>query len=216
MKQGIIYKITSPSGKVYIGYTTKNSIKERYRRGVSQKQRKLYDSVFKYGWDNHEKEIIESLPVELLKEREAYWIEKYNSYYHGLNATIGGDGNTREILDSTRKKISEATKIGLAPLDVRKKISDSNSTRKISLETRKNMSNAQLGKKHPHSEESKNKISEATKEAMKLIDLSNRIYTDETRKKMSESAKGKVYSEEYKKRMSEIMKESIKRRKENG
>jgi group I intron endonuclease len=55
-----IYKITSPSGKIYIGQST--NIENRfnsYRILDCKKQIKLYNSLKKYGWDNHIKEIVE-------------------------------------------------------------------------------------------------------------------------------------------------------------
>jgi len=48
-----------------------------------------------------------------LSEREIYWIEYYNTYYNGYNATLGGDG--RHYLDyekiiTTYKKFLNAKK----------------------------------------------------------------------------------------------------------
>ena len=50
----IIYKITSPSNKIYIGQTV-NIIKRKsyYKKGDCKAQPKLYSSFKKYGWDNH-------------------------------------------------------------------------------------------------------------------------------------------------------------------
>lgn len=49
----VIYKITSPSGRVYIGQT--GLLKKRinaYKHARCRKQRKLYNSIVKYGWIN--------------------------------------------------------------------------------------------------------------------------------------------------------------------
>lgn len=66
-----IYKITSPSNKVYIGQSidVENRLK-RYKYFVSKKQTRLYYSILKYGYDNHTYEVVEECKVEELNERE--------------------------------------------------------------------------------------------------------------------------------------------------
>ena len=62
-KKGIIYKITNPNSKIYIGQTTKLlKRKGAYKRLDSciQNQIILYRSLKKYGWNAHSFEIIES------------------------------------------------------------------------------------------------------------------------------------------------------------
>ena len=46
----------------------------------------------KYGKDNFAWEVLELCPIDLLNEREIYWIEKYNAFIDGFNMTIGGGG----------------------------------------------------------------------------------------------------------------------------
>lgn len=61
------------------------------------KQRILYASLLKYGFDAHVFEILEdSVNVEQLNEREIYWINKLNSFYannreFGMNLNKGGN-----------------------------------------------------------------------------------------------------------------------------
>lgn len=59
-----IYKITSPSNKVYIGQTWNVcSRKSAYKRiSPIKQQRKLYASLVKYGWENHKFEVIHEFP----------------------------------------------------------------------------------------------------------------------------------------------------------
>jgi len=45
----------------------------------------------KYGIEHFHIELIEE--TNNPNEREQYWIEQYNSYHHGYNATYGGDGS---------------------------------------------------------------------------------------------------------------------------
>ena len=55
-----IYKITSPSGKIYIGQSV--NIKDRikaYKCGHCKEQPFVCNSILKHGWENHKFEIIE-------------------------------------------------------------------------------------------------------------------------------------------------------------
>ena len=86
-----IYKITNPKGKIYIGQST--NIEDRWEKGHkynSGSGKKLKNSLNKYGWENHKKEILEECVIEHLSERETYWIEYYDSYKKGLNSTSKG------------------------------------------------------------------------------------------------------------------------------
>lgn len=74
-----IYKITSPSGKIYIGETVdfeKRFI--RYKRLECKQQYKLYNSFNKYGVENHIFEIVEECDIDDLKCRERYWQDYYD------------------------------------------------------------------------------------------------------------------------------------------
>ena len=69
-----IYKITSPSSKIYIGQT--NNFKKRfevYKNKRCFSQPRLYSSFLKYGVENHKIEIIEKCDITKLNERERYW-----------------------------------------------------------------------------------------------------------------------------------------------
>jgi group I intron endonuclease len=73
-----IYKITSPSDKVYIGQSINiNNRIKHYYYSMGKKQPKLYNSFLKYGFDAHKFEIIEECLVEQLNEREIYWKQHY-------------------------------------------------------------------------------------------------------------------------------------------
>lgn len=81
-----IYKIRSPSNKVYIGQSV--DIKRRfngYLKCKKNKQVKLFNSFNKYGVNNHIFEIIEECLFENLNDRERFWQEKYDCIEHGLN-----------------------------------------------------------------------------------------------------------------------------------
>ena len=74
-----IYKITSPSNRIYIGQTV-DFIKRKshYKNLKRNHQIRLFNSIQKYGWENHKLELIEECNVTLLSERERYWQEFYN------------------------------------------------------------------------------------------------------------------------------------------
>ena len=93
---GIIYKITNiVNNKVYIGKTLETMEKrwkEHQKDSSRFTDRPLYRAMNKYGLENFTIEIIDEPNIDLLSERESYWIEYYKSYHHGYNATLGGDG----------------------------------------------------------------------------------------------------------------------------
>lgn len=96
---GLIYKITNDiNNKVYIGKTLHSSIEQRFKEHKNDYQksrcekRPLYDAMNKYGIEHFYIELIEEVPIEQLSSREIYWIDYYNSYKNGYNATSGGEG----------------------------------------------------------------------------------------------------------------------------
>lgn len=106
-----IYKLTSPSGKVYVGKSYKIQTRiDRYRTGHCKRQPKLYNSINKYGFENHEVDILEECSEGIINEREIYWIEKYDSVNTGLNCVYGGEGG--RCSEETKLKMSKS-RIGL-------------------------------------------------------------------------------------------------------
>ena len=86
-----IYKLTNPKGKIYIGQST--NIQDRWDKGHKHhigSGKKLTNSIKKYGWENHKKDVIEECLVEDLDSKETYWIDFYDSYKKGLNSTTKG------------------------------------------------------------------------------------------------------------------------------
>ena len=67
-----IYKITSPSNKIYVGKSIDlDERKKNYKyEGRRKKQHKLNNSINKYGWENHLFEIIEICEEENINDRE--------------------------------------------------------------------------------------------------------------------------------------------------
>lgn len=87
----LVNKIT---GSTYFGVT--NNFKRRmneHQRGVLGGNRKLYNSIRKYGWDNFEIDIVMIVKCrsEVL-ELEKFYIAEFDTFKNGLNSTTGGDG----------------------------------------------------------------------------------------------------------------------------
>ena len=100
-----IYKITSPSGKIYIGQSKNikyrwNQYKYYYEKHTGKSL--IHRSIAKYGYTNHNFEIIEYTTDSLLDEKEKYWIGFYktNLKEHpegiGMNFTAGGNKPPRQ------------------------------------------------------------------------------------------------------------------------
>jgi group I intron endonuclease len=118
IEKGKIYKITNKeNGLIYIGCTI-SSLDKRFKEHLSRcftsnYKSKLYNSMKKYGQENFTIELIEECDFNLIYETEKKYIDQYNSYNNGLNATIGGEGCLGYIHSpEMRVKISEAVKNG--------------------------------------------------------------------------------------------------------
>lgn len=104
-----LYKIISPSGKVYIGQSW--DLEKRfgyYHRLDCRTQRKLYRSFRKYGVDNHKIEVIVNLPVDITQEvlnqyEQVYWEAYRTAGCEMLNIAVPGS-----------HKMSEETKVILS------------------------------------------------------------------------------------------------------
>lgn len=120
---GYIYKIINQvNQKIYIGQTSK-TIQERFKEHLidskkeSLKNRPLYRAINKYGFDKFTIELVEECDNNELSEREIFWINYYNSYHNGYNATLGGEGkniyNYEEIKEYLiqRKSVKEICEI---------------------------------------------------------------------------------------------------------
>ncbi len=115
-----LYKITSPSLKVYIGQSW--NIKRRWddhrSEGRHLRQPKLGASFKKYGYSNHVFEIIVELPEDISQETMDLYEHIYIMQYVAggipmLNLTQGG-GNFGQHSESSKNKLREANK-GKAP-----------------------------------------------------------------------------------------------------
>jgi group I intron endonuclease len=102
-----IYKITSPSKKIYIGQSI--DIKKRWlKHKTSVVKSKLYNSFLKYGVENHIFEVIEECSIQSLNERERYYQDLFNVLEIGLNLKLTNTFDKSGLLSQdTKDKISK-------------------------------------------------------------------------------------------------------------
>jgi group I intron endonuclease len=173
-----IYKITSPSNKVYVGQSV--DLKTRFRKYKylnCKRQTHLYNSFVKYGYENHIFEIIEECSLDQLNEREIYW---------GLYYDVLGEMGLNCKLGDANGKCSEETK---------KKIGKGNKNKIMSEEARNNISKALKGRQvtwytpgpkgYKHSEESKQKMRKPRTNKWEREKLASEPVVKEIREKFS-------------------------------
>lgn len=114
-----IYKITSPSGRIYIGQSININFRwKQYKKlQACNKQILLFRSFKKYGVDNHIFEIIEECPNNLLNKKERFWQDYYDvlNSVKGLNCKLTSTEDKRgEHSQITKDKIGNSNKGKLA------------------------------------------------------------------------------------------------------
>lgn len=116
---GYIYSITNElNGKTYIGKT--NDLVRRWKEHYyGQGRTAILDKAFKkYGLEHFVFDIIAQIPFDnidelnsVLNQLEVYYINLYDTFKDGYNATAGGDGTSYyHHSEETRKKISQSNK----------------------------------------------------------------------------------------------------------
>lgn len=105
-----IYKITSPSNKIYIGQTVNFSKRlSAYKNHKCKMQPKLFNSLEKYGFENHTIELIKECTIEDLNYFERYYQEYYNSVLDGLNLRYTGTTDKSGYMsEESKSKMSES------------------------------------------------------------------------------------------------------------
>ena len=191
-----IYKITSPSGKIYIGSST--NIKRRFSnyKGLRCKsQSKLYNSFLKYGVDKHLFEVICFCEkIDLYKNERALGLEFDVLSKDGLNLQLPSYGELPPITsDETRLKQSliKKGKPSNSPTKFKKGMVSPNKGKAMSDAVKEKLRLANTGK--IISESHKQKLAEAAR---------NRVWTQESRDKLSKSKKGYVASKETREKIS--------------
>lgn len=176
-----IYKITSPTDKIYIGQSVDIFSRwSKYNKENCKSQRKLYRSFVKYGANKHQFEILTQCKIEQLNELEKYYINLYQTFNSNFGLNLQSGGGNYKISEETKLKMSVAhsgkthsqehrTKNSISKMGNTHTLGfkHSNETiakmvvakKNISNETRAKMSEWQIGKKH--SKETMAKISKS-------------------------------------------------------
>lgn len=92
-KSWTVYRHISPSGKVYIGITSREVIK-RWNNGNNYKMCSIFQkAILKYGWDNIKHQVLfTNLTERRAKDLEVDLIRHYKNLAISYNITDGGDG----------------------------------------------------------------------------------------------------------------------------
>lgn len=92
----VLYRITSPSGKQYIGISVNYRKRMNDHRQASAKGgTRLYAAIRKYKWESFSFEVLVVGSFEYVKQLEVKAIAAFNTLHpHGYNMTEGGDGCT--------------------------------------------------------------------------------------------------------------------------
>jgi len=207
----IIYAIQNKiNDKLYIGQTTlslEQRVSKHLRtRGCSA----IHASLLKYGLDNFNVSIIDdsATTLEYLNELEQKYILEYDTISpKGYNLVCGGSNSI--LSEESRNKISQTLKGRKHTEEAKIKIGESSRKRKRTKETCKKISEALKGK-HP-SEETLKKMSEVHKGIPSpMKGKKGRVVSEETRRKLSERMSGKnhpnygkKFSDELRKKLSE-------------
>lgn len=122
---GIIYKVTAPDGKIYVGQTIR-SLRLRWQFHCYEAsyggERSLCQSIREHGIESFVVEQIEEVPEDQLNDRERYFIQKFDCLWpKGLNSTDGG--GPRDLL-AARQANSDGHRLHIPedmvlPLNVR-------------------------------------------------------------------------------------------------
>lgn len=176
---GTIYKLTSPSGKCYIGQSVDITTRKRafYNENAYYSGTRMDNAIKKYGAKAFEFEILVqiygSTKEDLRKsldELETYYIKKYDSYHTGYNMTEGGSGSTGCFqTEESRKKIS-LSRIGKPSPNLGKRISEAQK------EALRAYAKTRIGNKNPfygrsHSDLVKKKIGDSNSKPVLQLDL---------------------------------------------
>jgi len=217
--KGLIYKVTSPSGRIYIGQTVK-TLKRRKQMHESNARNKnsnnynakICKAIRKYG-DNLNWEIIrENVNIEDLGDLEEFYISEHDSFKNGYNGTpyrcAGFTGKkhsnkTKEIISKLRKGENNpmfGMKGKLNPFYGQKHTEESIAKMKENQPDKSGENNPMYGKKgeqHPAfgrkvSEEQKQNLSEKRKG--KNNPFHGRKHTEDAKRKMSLARMGNQYA----------------------
>ena len=146
-----IYKITNPTGKIYIGQSLDIYRRfKRYKSGDCKNQYALYASLIKYGWTNHSFEILEICKKSELNNKERYYQELYCVMSeNGLNCVyVNSEGIKMVYSEQSTNKMSVSAKKRIVSEIRKKHQSDIMKGRIYTDEHKRKSSEGNKGKEH--------------------------------------------------------------------
>lgn len=173
-----IYAILNPKSQIYIGSST--NIERRfyqYKGLYESSQPKLFNSLKKYGPENHNFFVLEYCQLEDLLRKEREWGEYFNSLDRekGLNLMLPG-------YDDIKTAMSEETKA---------KIGKAHRGKVLSKEQKKALLDSVKGKKQTPEHIEKRKMIGEKNPAYGKAYFKGMKHTEQVRVRMSETRKGK-------------------------
>src|SRR5438445_249449 len=135
----IIYKMISPTNKVYIGQTWNLYDRlKNYRNYNCKNQSKLYNSLLKYGFEKHNFEILinfyfdkNEITKQIVTNTEQYYMNYYREIgFKLLNIREAGSNGTFKHTKEAKLKISISSKNKTHTIETKEKISLSNKGKK--------------------------------------------------------------------------------------
>lgn len=161
---GVVYRrwLIKPgcvdNGKSYVGETMDEASRIQSWKKINSPDYggyKISSARNQYGLKDWKYEVLEIVYAKskdecrkLLYKREAYYIDKYNSYENGFNGNRGGAGNTGVVFDEARRKQNGDNRRGKPQSAATKEILRQKSTGRIkSDEERQKISAGNTGKK---------------------------------------------------------------------
>jgi group I intron endonuclease len=162
------------NGKKYFGQSVdvENRLKKHQWLLKNQKHKNVHlqNAYDTYTYDNFKFYLVEECDIDLLDERECYYISLYNTCDRNFGYNIEPGGNCNKTLsDETKAKIRLANIGKKMPDGVKAKISMANKGRKISDEQKHFLSNFHTGLRH--TSEAKEKISQSQKIPVYCVEL---------------------------------------------
>lgn len=213
-----IYKITSPTGRVYIGQSTNIISRWKAHSPNSKKNHVLVSSLKKYGKKNHFFEIIKVMPEnysqDLINQYENFYLELYRTFGFRI-MNIRSAGSKGRHSPATKVKMSLALKGRVMTPEAKEKLRTFHTGKKMSDETKNKIRLAHIGIKK--SEENRIKAakgkvgkkvapcSEKRKEQLRKAN-SGKILSSGHKEKIRQSLLGKKHTEKRNKNRSEAVK----------
>ncbi len=156
-----LYRLTSPSGKQYVG-VTKQDIETRITGHIQCRKTVISKALRKYGRDSFKKEILVVGPEDYIYNLEQRVIEiSETKVPKGYNLKDGGQGGRHS--EESKQKMSEI-RVGIIFSEEHKRnISKVKTGLKVSKDTRQKMSESQKRRRENESVVVRQKFSETMK-----------------------------------------------------